>query len=122
MSSSTIPDDVDGNLNIEGGNVWEDKLGLESSPSGLEAKCIPVSITSSLETPALVDENSSQDIDPIVTLFDNAIMSTSGEVTALIYFPEPISKLAKAKNPATAKKTYSYSQIITFWSFSPSTP
>ncbi|TGO46707.1 hypothetical protein BCON_0311g00130 [Botryotinia convoluta] len=99
-SSSTAPDELNRNLNIELGDVREDKLGSESPPSKLGAKRTPASTPSSLETLALVDKTSSQDIDPIVTLFHNAIWrSHSSDL-----IPERISKLDKAENLATAKK------------------
>ncbi|KAM0178045.1 hypothetical protein ACHAPC_008617 [Botrytis cinerea] len=101
-SSSTAPDVVDENVNIELGNVREDKPSSESPPSELGAKRTPVSTPSSLGTgtSASVDKTSSQDIDPIITLFDNAIWrSHSSDL-----IPERISKLDKSENPATARK------------------
>ncbi|KAF7926572.1 hypothetical protein BELL_1035g00010 [Botrytis elliptica] len=99
-SSSTAPDEVNRSLNIDLGDVREENLSSESTPSELGAKRTPASTPSSLETPASVDETSSQDIDPIVTLFHNAIWrSHSSDL-----IPERISKLDKAENPATAKK------------------
>ncbi|TGO24255.1 hypothetical protein BPAE_0107g00020 [Botrytis paeoniae] len=99
-SSSTAPDEVNRNFNVDLGDVREDKLSSESPSSEFGAKRTPVSTPSSLETSASVDKTSSQDIDPIVTLFDNAIWRSHG--SDLI--PERISKLDKAENPATAKK------------------
>lgn len=113
-SGSTAPRGVDGNVNIELGNVREDKPSSESPPSELGAKRTPVSTPSSLGTgtSASVDKTSSQDIDPIITLFDNAIvslrfstilrfsatkMSDSGEATALISSPNVSLSLINLK-------------------------
>ncbi|KAF7857074.1 uncharacterized protein EAF02_011307 [Botrytis sinoallii] len=99
-SSSTAPDEANRSLNIDLGDVRVDNLSSESTPLELGAKRTPASTPSSLETPASVDETSSQDIDPIVTLFHNAIWrSHSSDL-----IPERISKVDKAESPATAKK------------------
>lgn len=74
-SSSTAPDEVNRSLDIDLGDVREDKLSSGTTSSELGAKRTPASTPSSLETSASVDKTSSQDIDPIVTLFHNAIVS-----------------------------------------------
>ncbi|THV54126.1 hypothetical protein BGAL_0034g00470 [Botrytis galanthina] len=99
-SSSTALNGVERNLDIDLGDIREEKLSSESPPSELGAKRTPASTPSSFETSASVDKTSSQDIDPIVTLFHNAIWrSHSSDL-----IPERISKLDKAENPGTARK------------------
>ncbi|KAF7905865.1 hypothetical protein EAF00_000144 [Botryotinia globosa] len=118
-SSSTASDEVNGSLNIYLGAALEKKLSLGTTSSELGAKPTPASTPSSLETLVSVDKTSSQDVDPIVSLFHNAIVSfnffsLSSNLQLLNIeiwrshgsdlIPERISKLDKAESPATAKK------------------
>lgn len=52
-----------------------DEIRSESSPSSMNGNPTHVSTVSSLETSDLLSTSTSADIDPIVTLFDNAIVS-----------------------------------------------